>query len=173
MPGPLVVGAEGVILQPEDAYASSRPIMEGLELLMMLEKFPTSMVSILCNTTQQTEAEYFVKINGFPNAAVVTAVPEDKDMSPADAQWHAINRIRSKGPINLVLTAHREVYTHCIHSHQAALLFGRKGALSTMEESPTWNDLHERVKANREARLDETDRSESEPGAAAIPFRGV
>ena len=153
MPGPLIVGAEGVILQPDDAYASSRPILEGLELVLMMEKFPTSQLTVVCNTDDQTAAEYFVKMNGLPKARIVLTAVEDEELPTADAQWHTIQRERAKGPLNYVLTAYKQVYTHCVQTHQAALLFGRKGALSTMETAPSWEELHDRVKMTKEARL--------------------
>lgn len=155
MPGPLIVGAEGVILTPDKAYASSRPINEGLELIMMLDKFPTSSLTFVCNTDQETEATYFVKMNGFPKARVLLTPREERDEYPEAAQWNAINRERAKGPINLVVTSYREVYDNCCRTRQAALLFGRKGALSTLGEQPSWRELSERVKANKEARLED------------------
>ena len=153
MPGPLIVGAEGVILTPDKAYASSRPINEGLELIMMLEKFPTSSLTFVCNTDQEMEATYFVKMNGFPKARILLTAVEDQEEYTAAAQWHAIQRERSKGPINLVVTSFKEVYDHCTQTHQSALLFGRKGALSTLGEQPSWQELQERVKAVKEARV--------------------
>jgi hypothetical protein len=156
MPGPLFVGAEGVILHPdENAYAASRPINEGLELVMQLEKFPTSSLTILCNTESQMDAEYFVKMNGLPHARVVLTSPEDRNEWPYLSQWAAINRERAKGPVNLVLTSYREVWDRCVQSYQACLLFGRRGALSTIETALSWEQLHERVKATKEARLEE------------------
>ena len=122
---------------------------------MQLEKFPTSTLTVLCNTENQTEAEYFVKMNGLARAKVILTAPEDREEYPAIAQWHAINRERAKGPVNIVLTSHKEVYTRCVQTGQACLLFGRKGALSTMEEAPSWGELHDRVKAIKEARLDD------------------
>lgn len=154
MPGPLIVGAEWVILKPDhDAYASSQPILEGLELLLMMEKFPTSQVTIICDTDDQTSAEYWIKMNGLPKARIVLTAPEDEEADTDEAQWHAIQRERAKGPLNYVLTAYKKVYTHCVQTHQAALLFGRKGALATMESAPSWDELHSRVKQTKEARL--------------------
>lgn len=150
-----------MLLRPDpDSYAASRPINEGLELIMMLEKFPTSQVTVVCNTDSTlTEAAYFMRMNGLPKAQVVFTAVEDKDERPALSQWHAINRLRARGPINLVVTSYREVYERCTQSHQAVLLFGRTGALSSMvEEHPAWEDLHARVLATKEARLaDETE----------------
>lgn len=154
MPGPLIVGAEGVILLPDKtAYASSRPLNDGLELVLQLEKFPTTHVTILCHTKDETDAAYFVKMNGLPHARVMLTNPEDIDQPVPVAQWNLIQRIRAQGPVNLVLTSYKDVYTRCVQSYQASLLFGRKGALSTMEDIPTWDNLHEQVKATRAARL--------------------
>ena len=154
MPGTLVVGAENVILQAdEEAYASSRPILEGLELVLMMEKFPTSQLIIICNTDDETAANYWVKMNGLPKARIILIAPEDADSATDVAQWHAIQRERARGPLNYVLTAYKTVYTHCVQTHQAALLFGRKGALSSMETALSWEELHDRVKSTKEARL--------------------
>lgn len=155
MPGPLIVGAEGVILLPDnEAYASSRPLIDGLELVLQLEKFPTSQLTVVCHTQDASAADYFVRMNGLPHARVLLTTPEDQDQSIAVAQCNAINRCRAQGPVNVVLTAYKDVYTRCVQSYQAALLFGRKGALSTMEEAPSWQDLHDRVKQVKQARLD-------------------
>ena len=149
------MGAEGVILLPDNsAYASSRPINEGLELVLLLEKFPTSQVTIVCHTDDSSAADYFVRMNGLPHARVLLTTAEDQDEPIPVAQWNAINRIRAQGPVNLVLTSYKDVYTRCMQSYQGALLFGRKGALSTMEEAPSWQDLHDRVKQVKQARLD-------------------
>jgi hypothetical protein len=154
MPGPLVVGAEGVLLLPDkDAYASSRPIEEGLELVYMLREFPTSVVIIICHTEDQEAAEYFMRMQALPKARVVTTAPEDRSEHAQTAQWHAINRERARGPVNLVLTAFREVHENCLHNHQTSLLFGRKGALAMLETQIPWEDQHERVKMTKEARI--------------------
>jgi hypothetical protein len=155
MPGPLVVGAEGVILLPDkSAYASSRPLLDGLELVLQLEKFPTSQLTIICHTADGTNADYFCKMNGLPHARVLLTAPEDADEPIAVAQFNAINRIRAQGPVNVVLTAYKDVYTRCVQSYQGALLFGRKGALSTLEDVPSWQELHDKVKQVKQARLD-------------------
>ena len=155
MPGPLIVGAEGVILLPDPtAYASSRPLNDGLELVLLLEKFPTSKVTILCHTQNQVDAEYFCKMQGLPHAQVMITSPEDMEEPVAVSQWKLIQKIRAQGPVNCVLTSYKDVYTRCVQSYQAALLYGRKGALSTMEEAPSWQDLHDRVKQVKQARLD-------------------
>lgn len=154
MPGPLIVGAEGVILLPDkSAYASSRPLNEGLELVLQLEKFPTTHVTILCHTKEEQDAAYFVKMNGLPHARVMLTNPEDIDEPVQVAQWNLIQRIRAQGPVNTVLTAYKDVYTRCVQSYQACLLYGRKGALSTMEEAPSWQDLQDQVRATKAARL--------------------
>jgi hypothetical protein len=156
MPGPLIVGAEGVILLADPAaYASSRPLNEGLELVLQLEKFPTSQLTIICHTQADTDADYFIRMNGLPHARVLLTAVEDKDEPIAVAQYNAINRMRAQGPVNLVLTSYKDVYTRCVQSYQAALLFGRKGALSTMEEAPSWSDIHDRVRATKQARLED------------------
>jgi hypothetical protein len=156
MPGPLIVGAEGVILLPDmSAYASSRPLNDGLELILQLEKFPTTLTTVLCHTQNQTDAEYFCKMQGLPHAKVMLTNPEDVDEPVPVAQWNLIQRIRAQGPVNLVVTSYKDVYTRCVQSYQAALLYGRKGALSTMEEAPSWQDLHDRVRATKQARLED------------------
>jgi hypothetical protein len=155
MPGPLVVGAEGVILLPDkEAYASSRPLIDGLELVLQLEKFPTSQLTIVCHTQDADAAGYFVKMNGLPHARVLLTTPEDQEEPVQAAQWNAINRVRAQGPVNVVLTSYKDVYTRCVQSYQAALLFGRKGALAGLEDKPTWGELYDRVKATKQARLD-------------------
>lgn len=155
MPGPLIVGAEGVILTPDEAYAASRPINEGLEMVMQLEKFPTSSLIIICNTDMEREAQYWIRMNGLPQARIALTAVEDREETAAAAQWAVIQRERAKGPINLVLTSYKEVYTHCIQTHQSCLLYGRKGALSTLGEAPSWSQVHDRVLATKEARLDD------------------
>ena len=47
--GPMFVGAEGVLLRRNKyKYGSSRPIMEGFELVTALKHFPTSRLVIHC-----------------------------------------------------------------------------------------------------------------------------
>jgi hypothetical protein len=156
MPGPLIVGAEGVILLPDkEAYASSRPIQEGLELVLMLKDFPTSSHTVICRTKDQTAAEYFMKMNGLPKADVILTAVEDENEHPAIAQWHAINRARARGPVNLVITAHREVFERCTQSSQPVMLYGRRGALSTLDAQTSWEEIHSQVRATKEIRLDD------------------
>lgn len=163
-----MVGAEGVILLPDkEAYASSRPLNEGLELVMQLEKFPTSQLTIICHTEDKMDCEYFIRMNGLPHARILLTTPEDKDEPVPLAQWNAINRCRAQGPVNIVLTAYKDVYTRCVQSYQAALLFGRKGALSSLDNKPTWNELYDRVKATKQARLE---KPEEGPGNRSEGF---
>lgn len=152
MAGPLLVGAEGVILvRDKDSYGASRPITEGLELVMQLMHFPTSRTVILVGQEDIEGAGHFTKIHGLAKASTAGIAPEDKDEDPAIAQWYAIERQRSAGPINLVLTAYPEVYKRCTVSHQPCILFGRRGALGSAEVRPSWDALHDRVVRRRDA----------------------
>lgn len=168
MAGPLVIGAEGVILvQDEESYGASRPIDAGIELALQLSHFPTSRVTILIAQVDTEPAEHFCRVHGLHKSSIVGIAPEDEHEDPALAQWFALERQRSAGPVNMVLTAHSEVYERCKSSFQAAILFARRGSLGEGPPSFTWNDLHDRVLRSREARADyETDESRS--GAPAF-----
>lgn len=154
--GPLLVGAEGVLLiQDEDVpYASSRPCMEGIELCMQLKHFPTSNATVIVHTEDLEGAAYFVKINGMPETGCVATAIEDKYESTAMAQWYAIERIRSTGPVRLVITAFKEVYERCLMSHQPVLLFGRRGSIGSLDSPLPWEALHARVQRQRDARVE-------------------
>lgn len=162
--GPLLVGAEGVILIPDAdiPYASSRPIMEGLELVTQLKHFPTSNATIIVNTQDVEGAAYFVKINGLPETGVVSTALEDKAEEPALAQWYAIERLRATGPVRLVLTAYKEVYERCATSHQPVLLFGRRGSVATLDGPTPWETLHEKVRKQRDAKVEAMNDDSSE-----------
>jgi hypothetical protein len=155
MAGPLIVGAEGVILIPdEESYGASRPLMEGLELVTMLRHFPTTRTIVVVGTTDTDMAEYFVKLHGLDGVNVFGIAPEDKKEEAGTAQWYAIERLRSAGPIGMVLTAWHSVYERCKASHQPVLLFARRGALGLPAERPTWDDLHQRTLRHREAAVE-------------------
>lgn len=155
MAGPLIVGAEGVILIRDDqSYGASRPIMEGLELVTQLMHFPTSRTVVVVNETELEGIGHFLKINGLGKASAAAIAMEDKNEDPAIAQWYVIERLRAAGPIGMVLTAYPEVYKRCVGSHQPVLLFGRRGALGSPEVRPSWDQLHERVIRRRDAEAD-------------------
>lgn len=158
MAGPLLVGAEGVVLVPgKGAYASSRPLPEGLELVMMLKHFPTSSTHLMVGTEDLDSAGHFIKIHGLKEVGVVGITPEDRVVEPATAQWNIVQRHRSRGPVNLVLTAYREVYERCISTRQAVLLYGRLGVVGTLDTGQPWQDLHERIIQARDAAVEEPD----------------
>lgn len=162
MPGPLFVGAEGVILLPDkESYAASRPVNEGLELVLMLKEFPTSSLTVICHTDNQEGAEHFVRMHGLPRARVLTTPAEDRAEYTAQAQLHALNRERARGSINLVLTAFKEVYDRCTVAHQNVLLFSRRGALASLGDQIPWDDMQARVKMANEARIEEENKDEA------------
>ena len=172
--GPLLVGAEGVLLITDEdvPYASSRPILEGIELVMQLKHFPTSNATVIVHTDDIEGATYFVKINGLPETGCVPTAIEDKYEDPAMAQWYAIERQRATGPVRLVLTAYKEVYERCLRSHQPVLLFGRMGGVGSLDEPVPWEDLHSRIQRQRDARveaIDEDQRRESVTGDTPVP----
>lgn len=169
MAGPLVIGAEGVVLVPnKDTYGSSRPIEEGLELVLMLKEFPTSSTTVITHTEDKAAAEIWMKLNGLPKAAVVITHPVDVDLEPSEAQWHQIQRERARGPVNLVLTAFRDVYERCTQAHQPVLLFGRRGSVGSLDVPPSWDEVHARVQFSREANAE---RHLSSAESASVPFR--
>lgn len=161
--GPLFVGAEEVILRKDsEHYGSSRPIMEGLELVMMLNH-STARLVVHCNTPDKAAADFFVKINGLPKAAVITldtpaqVITED---DPHLAQWEAINRQRAKGPLSLVVTGYQSVFDMCSRSHQPVLLYGRRGQVASEQTIPSWGELQESVRKQREATVDQLNEPE-------------
>jgi hypothetical protein len=178
--GPLLVGAEGVLLVPEEdePYASSRPVLEGIELVMQLKHFPTSNTTIIVHTQDVEGAAYFIKINGLPETGCVPTALEDKYEEPAMAQWYAIERQRAMGPVRFVVTAYKEVYERCLISHQPVLLFGRMGSVGSLDGPVPWEDLHARIQRQRDAKveaLDEDERRESITGQSSVsvgPFDG-
>lgn len=156
MPGSLLVGAEGVILVPDkDSYGSSRPIDGGLELVSRLKSFPTSRTAILVATKDIKVAEYWVNSNGLLGVSVVPLRTEDQALGHDLAQWYAIERERSTGPVNLVLTAWHSVFERCTNSHQPVLLYGRRGTIGSLEPLEEWDKLHEQIIKTRDALLEE------------------
>lgn len=155
MSGPLLVGAEGVILVPSaESYASSRPLTEGLELVMQLMHFPTTRTSVMVGLVDTEPADYFCKINGLARVGILPIRVQDRHDEPALAQWYCIERQRAAGPINMVLTAFPEVWRRCMASHQPALLFARRGSLGSLEPRSTWEELHAKVIRSRDAAVE-------------------
>ena len=155
MAGTLLVGAEGVIIVPSaESYAAGRPITEGLELVLQLMHFPTTQTSVLVGLVDTTPADYFCKINGLAKAGLVGIAKEDRHEDPAMAQWYAIERMRARGPLNMVLTSYSDVWVRCTETHQPALLFARRGALGTLGERKPWEDLHAQVVRSRDATVE-------------------
>jgi hypothetical protein len=151
-----VVGAEEVILvQDRDHYGSSRPVNEGLELIMALSHFPTSQVIVLCNTEDTQTADFFCRIHGLKTVEVVGLMPEDRIESPSVVQWRGVKRQRALGPVNLVITAYRDVYERCGGAHQPCVLFGRRGGLISHDNRSTWAEASEAVRRRRYAEVDE------------------
>lgn len=156
MAGPLLVGAEGVILVPDaESYAAGRPIVEGLELVAQLTHFPVTRTAILAGIIDIGPADYFCKVNGLPKVDVVGIRVEDRHEEPALAQWYSIERQRVAGPINMVITAYPAVYERCKASHQPVLLFARRGSLGELEARETWEALHAKVIRSRDATVEE------------------
>lgn len=158
MAGPLLVGAEDIILvSNKKTFGSSRPLMEGLELVTMLKHFPTSRTVVMVEIEDVKTADTWVKMHGLKEVIVVGIPPEDRYEPPDVAQWYTIERQRALGPVNLVLTAFPEVYRRCTASHQPVLLYGRRGAVISEEDRPTWDELHASVMRSREAAVEEDD----------------
>ena len=155
MAGPLLVGAEGVILMPDaDSYAAGRPIIEGLELVVQLTPFPSTRTLIMAGIVDTGPADYFCKVNGLPKVDVVGIKAEDRHEDPALAQWYTIERCRAAGPINMVITAYPAVFERCKASHQPVLLFARRGSLGELEEREPWEELHAKVIRSRDAAVE-------------------
>ena len=156
-----MVGAEGVILVPDhSSYASSRPIQEGIELVMQLREFPTSLTSVIVGDPDPTPVDHFCKVHGLSKAACVGIAAEDAEEDCALAQWNALVRLRASGPINMVLTAYPLVYERCQSTHQPVLLFARRGALGQFDPKASWEDLHNRVIRHRDAEVERSLRDE-------------
>ncbi len=163
MSGPLLVGAEGVILVPNaESYAAGRPIVEGLELVTQLMHFPTTRTVVLCGIVDTKPADYFCKINGLAKVSIVGIKAEDRHEDPALAQWYTIERERAARPVNMVVTAYEDVYKRCKASHQPVLLFGRRGSLGSLEERATWEQLHAQVIRSRDAYVEELSETQNE-----------
>lgn len=163
MSGPLLVGAEGVVLVPDgEAYGASRPLMEGLALVMQMMHHPTTRTTVMVNQVNTTMAEHWMKIHGLTNVGVRGIAPEDKDEDPGLAEWYVVERLRSAGPVNLVLTAYPEVYSRCTATFQPVLLYGRRGTLGAPEQRETWDELHAKVVRHREAEVETMDHDQGE-----------
>ncbi len=155
MAGPLLVGAEHVIIVPDaESYAAGRPIMEGIELVMQMMHFPTTRTSLLVGIIDTEPATYYAKINGLAKCGIVGIKAEDRHEDPALAQWYTIERLRAAGPINMVVTAYDAVYQRCRRSHQPVLLFARRGSLGTLEDRKPWEELHAGVVRSRDAAVE-------------------
>lgn len=164
MAGPLLVGAEHVIIVPDaESYAAGRPIMEGIELVMQMMHFPTSRTSLLAGIVDTEPIKYFAKINGLAKCGIVGIKAEDRNEDPAEAQWYAIERLRAGGPINMVLTAYPYVYERCMGSHQPVLLFARRGSLGALEGHRPWEELHAGVIRSRDAAVSAIPAEDGEP----------
>jgi hypothetical protein len=165
MAGPLIVGAEDVILVPNrESYAASRPVTEGLELILQLKVFPTSRLIVLAGTEDEQGADHFCKLNGLMGASAVGIFPEDRHEEPWLAQWYNISRQRAAGPIRMVITSYPEVYEKCGESHQPVLLFARYGMIAHASDPESWDQLTARVKRSREATIETIDKIESQQG---------
>jgi len=157
MAGPLLIGAEGVILTPNpEWYGASRPISEGLELALQLGHFPTSRTLIAVGTSVADDATRWCKLHGLREVDVVTMAPEDRHVTPEDAQWYTIERQRARGPLHLVLTSYATVFVRCKVSHQPVLLFGRRGSLGAAPPQKSWDEMHARIVRQREAMIEES-----------------
>lgn len=151
MAGTLCVGAEGVLILPgKGSYASGKPIPEGIEMVMRLK---AGITVVIVDTQDIAGAEYFCTMHGLPGVTVVGSLPEDKEEEPAVSQWYGIERQRSKGPIHTVITGYGFVYQRCVLTHQSVLLFGRRGALGSLDTSTSWEDLRQRAIRHRDAEI--------------------
>lgn len=156
MAGPLIVGAEGVVLVPDkDSYSASRPIDGGMELLLQLRNFPTSTVHLVVGQVDTTAAKNWCMVQGLKGVNVVPIAPEDEFEEPWLAQWYAIERLRAAGSINLVITAYTEVFERCLASYLACSLYGRLGLVRVVDAVPSWDDLHGRTVRDRVARAEQ------------------
>jgi hypothetical protein len=113
---------------------------------------------IVVHTVDKVGAEYFMRMQGLPDAEVALLRPEDRSYSPWEAQWVAIRRQRSRGPLKLVLTAYGEVFTQCLRTYQSVLLYARRGGSESIDDLPSWDELADRVRIRREADREEVDR---------------
>lgn len=155
MAGPLIIGAEDVILvKDKNAYASSRPVIEGITLVEQLRGFPTTSVTVIGHVKDGNQLDYFCKSNGVKKPTVAVVDIADLDEDPAVAQWHVIQRLRSRGPVGMVITAYPYVFEHCSMHYQAVVLFGRRGGLERVEEFEPWNSLQGRLVKSRDVRLE-------------------
>lgn len=163
MSGPLLVGAEGVVLIPDpDSYGASRPLMEGLALVMQMRHHPTTRTTMMVGQVDTGMAQHWMSIHGLNGVSVRGIAPEDKEEDPGLAEWYVIERLRSAGPVNLVLTAYPEVYSRCTSSHQPVLLYGRRGSLGGTEQRDTWGQLHAKVLRHREAEVESMDHAQDQ-----------
>lgn len=156
MSGPLLVGAEGVLLIADnDNYGASRPLMEGLELITQMRHHPTTRTTVTVGVVDTSMPEHYMKIHGLNGVNVKGILPEDRDEDPALAQWYVIERCRSAGPINLVITSYSLVWQKCVATHQPVLLYGRRGSLGEGQEvRATWDELHAKVLRHQDAEAD-------------------
>lgn len=158
MSGVLLVGAEDIVLvSNKEAFGSSRPLMEGLELVTMLQHFPTSRVVVMVGIADEPMADQWMKIHGLRGVAVAGVPPQDRYERPDTAQWYCVERQRALGPVGMVLTSYPEVYRLCSGSHQPVLLYGRRGAVISEEDRPAWDELHASVLRSRELAVEEFD----------------
>jgi hypothetical protein len=156
VPGPLFVGAEGIILRPNrKIIADAIPITEGLELVTALMHDVTRLV-VFAATDSERDLTYFCKMNGLPKAQVVIEPPEDRCETYDDSQWNALSRERARGPINLVITGYKSIYEQCLATRQAVILFGRRGTVGTLDSTKSWDELQDAVKSAREAGINES-----------------
>jgi hypothetical protein len=123
MAGVLLIGAEDVILVPSAAkvYEAPRPIREGIELVRQLQNFPTSRCAVIVGATGTEGAEHWCKMNGLPQVSVVPIAVEDADL-----------KLETR-------------------THQAVLLYGRRGGLEDIPKPESWDTLQERSRQRREA----------------------
>lgn len=160
MIGTLVVGAEYVLLNPDpESIAASHPITEGCELVMAICKgLPVGRFVVMMHTTDNDMGEFWCKANGLKPASIEGPIPEDIHEPFDVAEWNTIERIRSQGPVWLVITASTVIYQKCSATHQPVLLFGRRGGLEELPPRESWWQVQERIQRHREAAV------EIEPG---------
>jgi hypothetical protein len=152
-----------VLIQDEESYGASRPLMEGLALVMQMRHHPTTRTIMTVATVDTDMPEHWMKIHGLNGVNIKGIAPEDVEEDPAMAQWYSIERLRSAGPINLVVTAYAEVYNRCVATHQPVMLYGRRGSIGEANEvRATWGELQAKVKRHRDAEAESMESHERE-----------
>lgn len=151
MPNTLVVGAEGVLYRPQVVVGAAEPIAEGIGLYKLFRGF---LIHVVFDSRDMAQIETWLKVNGITDAVPHVRTDIDRDLTSVEFQWREIERIRSQGPIWMVVTAYLEIADNCIENGLHAITFNRPAALGSSMRRRPWGDRVDQIRQETLARVE-------------------